>query len=131
MSSIPWICFGDFNEILHLREKIGGNNINVGLITAFREAINDSRLTDLGYKGYLFTWCNRRFGPHIIEERLDRAFCYKNWGGVFQELPIQHIETWSSDHYPIVMEVVEKGRRAKYEKKKLFQECTMKHVESV
>ena len=29
LSSIPWICFGDFNEILHLREKIGGNVRNV------------------------------------------------------------------------------------------------------
>ena len=117
LSSIPWICFGDFNEILHLREKIEGNVRNVRLITAFREAINDSGLTDLDYKWYPFTWCNRRFGPHIIEERLDRAFCCKNWGRVFQELLVKHIETWSSDHYLIIMEVVERGSRTRYEKK--------------
>ena len=43
------------------------------LITNFREAIQDSGLVDLGYKGYLFTWSNKRFGPWIVEERLDRT----------------------------------------------------------
>lgn len=67
--------------------------------------------------GYPFTWCNRRFGPQIIEERLDRALCSKNWGNIFQEFPAVHLETWSSDHYPIVMEVAEKVRGASYNKR--------------
>ncbi|KAL9419818.1 hypothetical protein AB3S75_037560 [Citrus x aurantiifolia] len=115
--SLPWICFGDVNDIMHLHEKIGGNDRKLSLITYFREAIKDSGLTDLGYKGYLFTWCNRRFGPQIIEERLDRALCSKNWGNIFQEFPVVHLETWSSDHYPIVMEVAEKVRGASYNKR--------------
>ena len=67
--------------------------------------------------GYPFTWCNRRFGPQIIKERLDRALCSKNWGNIFQEFPAVHLETWSSDHYPIVMEVAKKVRGASYNKR--------------
>lgn len=59
-------------------KKIGGNERRVNLITNFREAIQDSGFVDLGYKGYPFIWSNRRFGPLVVEERLDRAFCFKN-----------------------------------------------------
>lgn len=59
----PLICFGDFNEILYLSEKLGGNNINLNMISEFREALHDCKLIDLGCKGYPFMWSNNRFGP--------------------------------------------------------------------
>lgn len=33
---------------------------------------------DIGCKRYLFTWSNKRYGPHLIDERLDRVLCSKN-----------------------------------------------------
>lgn len=35
LSSYPWLYFGDFNEILHMHENIGGNNINLSMMVEF------------------------------------------------------------------------------------------------
>lgn len=77
LSSYPWLCFGDFNEILHMHEKTGGNNRNLNLVVDFRHAIKDCNLVDAGCTGYPFIWSNRRFEPYLIEERLDRFFYNK------------------------------------------------------
>lgn len=69
------VLFWDFNEVLNLNKKIGGNEKRVTMVNEFREAIRDCDLKDLGSGGYPFTWSNRRFGPHIIEEKLDRFLC--------------------------------------------------------
>lgn len=78
LSSLPWLCFGDFNEVLNLNEKLGGREKRVNMVNEFREAIRDCDLKDLGSIGYPFTWSNRRFGPHIIEEKFDRFLCNSN-----------------------------------------------------
>lgn len=75
LSSSSWLCFGDFNEIMHFNEKNRGNNRELSMITDFREVVQDCNLRDLGCNGYSFTWSNRRFGTHFIEERLDRFMC--------------------------------------------------------
>ncbi|KAH9770133.1 hypothetical protein KPL71_012275 [Citrus sinensis] len=75
----PWLCFGDFNEILNLNEKLGGNDRCLNMVAEFREAVTDCSLVDLGCKGYPFTWSNKRYGPHLIEERLDRFLGSKGW----------------------------------------------------
>lgn len=62
MSSLPWVCAGDFNEILDASEKLGGSLRNQSLIDNFRLALDDCRLQDLGYLGLAFTWCNKREG---------------------------------------------------------------------
>ena len=71
--------------MLNLNEKLGGRDKRVNMVNEFREAIRDCDLKDLGSIGYLFTWSNRRFGTHIIEEKLDRFLCNSNWGNSFQE----------------------------------------------
>ncbi|KAH9778879.1 reverse transcriptase domain-containing protein [Citrus sinensis] len=78
LSSLQWLCFGDFNEVLNLNEKLGGRDKRVNMVNEFRKAIRDCDLKDLGSIGYPFTWSNRRFGHHIIEEKLNR-FLKKNW----------------------------------------------------
>lgn len=78
LSSLPWLCSEDFNEILHLNEKAGRHKRCASAVNEFREAIKECRLSDLSCKGRPFTWSNRRFGPHLVEERLDRFLCCKN-----------------------------------------------------
>ncbi|KAH9769811.1 reverse transcriptase domain-containing protein [Citrus sinensis] len=115
--SLPWLCFGDFNEILKLDEKTGKNYRSVASINEFREAVHECDLKDSGYNGYPFTWSNRRFGPNLVEERLDRYLCCKTWGSMFHEIAAEHLETWTSDHSPVLMIVEQRGRRKQYSKR--------------
>ena len=59
--ALPWICMGDFNEILHLREKVGGSLRPERQMNSFRATINRCKLQDLGYVGADYTW-SRRLG---------------------------------------------------------------------
>ncbi|KAK9683154.1 hypothetical protein RND81_10G119900 [Saponaria officinalis] len=72
--NIPTILFGDFNEILSNNEKEGG---------AFRNALDDCALHDLGFTGNKFTWQRGKEVGRMIRERLDRAvhnfpICYSD-----------------------------------------------------
>lgn len=78
LSSHLWCCFGDFNEIMHMHEKHGGSNRNLNIVANFKEAVQTCNLVDMRYKGSPFTWSNKRYVPHFIEERLDRFLCSKN-----------------------------------------------------
>lgn len=116
-SSLPWLCFGDFNEILLPNEKKGGNNREIKLMYEFREAIRECDLRDMGWKGMPFTWSNKRYEAGLIEERLDRFLCNKSWGSLFHENAAETVVTWTSDHNPILMDFEEKGRKIRYERR--------------
>ena len=45
--NLPWVCMGDYNEVMYAREKEGGGVRPEGQMRNFREAINRSRLRDL------------------------------------------------------------------------------------
>ncbi|KAH9735301.1 polyubiquitin 3 [Citrus sinensis] len=117
LSSLPWLCFGDFNEVLNTNEKIGGNERNVSMLTDFREALTECDLRGMGCTGYPFTWSNRRFGVDLIEERLDRFLYNRGWGNYFQEKVALDLVSWCSDHHSILMEVVEKGKEGRFFKR--------------
>lgn len=55
MDPNPWICVGDFNEILFLFEKWGGNGRHWRLMDDFHSMLVDCDLVDLGYRGPKFT----------------------------------------------------------------------------
>ncbi|XP_074306558.1 uncharacterized protein LOC141641810 [Silene latifolia] len=52
----PMILFGDFNEILSAREKEGGAIREERQMDAFRSALDDCDLQDLGFIGNIYTW---------------------------------------------------------------------------
>lgn len=83
LSSLTWLFFGDFNEILQLNEKTGKQDRSVYVVNEFKEAVKFCGLIDLRCKGRPFTWSNKRFGPQLVKEKLDMFFCYKNWGSIF------------------------------------------------
>ncbi|XP_074315136.1 uncharacterized protein LOC141651317 [Silene latifolia] len=55
-NSVPFILFGDFNEILCDGEKEGGVVRREGQMDAFRTALDDCALVDLGFQSNIFTW---------------------------------------------------------------------------
>ncbi|KAL5736640.1 hypothetical protein ACOSQ2_031428 [Xanthoceras sorbifolium] len=104
MSSFPWLCDGDFNEILHLGEKDGGVERPRYLMTNFRNTLNDCMLQDLGFAAPRFTWCNGRKNQDFVQERLDRFVSSLDWQQLFPFLVVSHLDSWGSNHRPILVD---------------------------
>ena len=103
------------------------------MVTAFRETVNDCNLIDLGCRGYPFTWSNRRFGPQLIEERLDRFFGSKDWDQNPYNLIVSNLDTWCSDHSPVMLKMQERNKFAWYKKNsssRVFYEDMWSHYEA-
>ena len=72
-STSPWLCIGDFNEILRKEEQVGPNERDSAQMEAFREAADVCALADLGYRGLDWTREKKVAGGHYCRVRLDRA----------------------------------------------------------
>ncbi|XP_052291873.1 uncharacterized protein LOC127900709 [Citrus sinensis] len=86
------------------------------MVADFRESVKDCKLEDVGCRGHRFTWSNRRFGPHYIEEILDRFMCNQKWRAEFYDWLATNLIHWESDHCPIMMVVQNRQRMLNYEK---------------
>ncbi|KAL8473505.1 hypothetical protein ACS0TY_030369 [Phlomoides rotata] len=86
----PWLCMGDFNEIMWAKEKRGGNTRTTKQMSDFRETTTALQLKDLGYQGSTFTWSNGRVGSESIQSRLDRALATEKWFTLFPSYMVHH-----------------------------------------
>ena len=78
-STLPWLCIGDYNEILSSEEKNGKHPRPLPPKVTFQNALLAYGLIDLGYCGYRYTWWNGQEGKAFIEEGLDRACASLEW----------------------------------------------------
>ena len=97
----PWLCIGDFNEIVKAEEKTSGASRLVRQMVAFREALDFCGFRDLGYVGSPFTWCNNQFNVAVTWIRLDRGVATPSWTEMFPSIRVHHIEGSLSDHTPL------------------------------
>ncbi|XP_074306600.1 uncharacterized protein LOC141641852 [Silene latifolia] len=107
-SRVPMVFFGDFNEILSGQEKEGGVIRGERQMDAFREALDDCALQDMGYKGNIFTWQRGLTAETMIRERLDRALATMEWRYLFPRAFVQHFPIYSSDHAAIIIKEEER-----------------------
>ena len=56
----PWMVIGDFYAFLNVSEKQSKTQPQMSQIDAFRDALEYCQLEDLGFRGYPFTWSNKR-----------------------------------------------------------------------
>lgn len=66
--NLPWLCSRDFNELISLFEKLGGDNRNQSQMQFFRVAMDECGFLDLGYVGSKFTWQKHFSDGHSIWE---------------------------------------------------------------
>lgn len=113
-----WICFGDFNEILHQHEKKGAALRPYNQMDNFREVVEFCSLSDLGYEGKKFTWNNGREGPQFTKGRLDRAFGNLACLSLYSECRVSSLAAQSSDHSPLLLDM-RNGRERRWSEERI------------
>ncbi|TXG63781.1 hypothetical protein EZV62_010775 [Acer yangbiense] len=60
VDKLPWLCGGDFNELVSVKDKVGGSDKNFTGMTQFQQAVDECNLNDLGFSRPRLTWNNKR-----------------------------------------------------------------------
>jgi exonuclease III len=103
-SNLPWVCMGDFNEILFASEKQGGQDRSQASMDKFRSALEFCELDDLGFSGDPYTWRNNsHLADTYIKERLDRAVANMEWRMHFPAYKVINGDPRHSDHRPVIV----------------------------
>ena len=97
----PWLCEGDFNELVRGEKKRAGNRRNHNQMQLFCDAIDACGFVDLRYLGSRFTWSKYYTTSQSIWERLDRALCKTDWLNHFAGTKVIHLTCTTSDHSPL------------------------------
>jgi hypothetical protein len=104
-SDLPWVCLGDFNEIMEGREKEGrgGKERHQAQMAKFRAVVNHYAFKDMGFLGPVFTWCNQQLGRARVLERLDKTLAMMDLMDLF---PCARVHNWvdfKSNHCGLIL----------------------------
>lgn len=100
-SVLPWCMIGDFNDMMSMEEKRGGQRQPRALLNGFFETIMECGLEDLGFTRDIYTWERARGMERWVLERLDRGLAIKEWRELFPAIEVQVLEVSTSDHMPM------------------------------
>lgn len=70
---------GDFNSLLGLNDRIGGQEVQPSEIQPFYVCVIQCRLQEMRSRGAYYTWKNRQGPDHRIYSRLDRTLINEEW----------------------------------------------------
>lgn len=98
----PWVCTGDFDDILKSSEKRGGREVRASSSRGLRHFMDCLGFVDLGYSGRNFTWTNGRVGLACIRERLDKSIANVLWWTSYPNAGVKHFGVTNSEHIPRV-----------------------------
>ncbi|XP_074313444.1 uncharacterized protein LOC141648616 [Silene latifolia] len=99
-SVLPWVCLGDFNEILY-STKMKGVSRAQWQMNNFHAAVDECGLRDIRWEGYQFTFDNGQAGDDNRQSMIDRAMCTDAWLDLFPYAKLLHLDREWSDHAPI------------------------------
>ncbi|XP_074315259.1 uncharacterized protein LOC141651445 [Silene latifolia] len=75
----PWVCIGDYNEVLFSTEMKGGDRAHWQM-NNFRDAVDGCGLRDVAYERYMFTYDNGQADGANGQSRIDRAMANEEEG---------------------------------------------------
>ena len=120
-STLSWVVFNDFNEIVHPEEKLGWLDQDADQMWNFRECLGRCGLLDLGFMGQSFTWCNGRFREQRKMVRLDRFVADERWIEKFSKAQVRHISMSASNHCLLALFLQKKRPFKPMKKRFLFE----------
>jgi len=120
-SHLPWVCIGDFNEVLHRDEHCGVQERSHAQIAGFREMVDVCGLYDLGFEGRKWTFEKKVAGGSYCRVRLDRALAIADWCMRFPLVQLTHLTAAASDHDPILLRWEQEPERGRRRRSKIFR----------
>ncbi|VFQ77372.1 unnamed protein product [Cuscuta campestris] len=105
VTTSAWCVLGDFNTVLHLDERIGGNAVSREELQEFQDCLNHCGLDDLPFEGPKLTWTNNQGIGKRIYSKLDRVLGNMDWLIKF-DMKVQFFEGGISDHSPMVLKFI-------------------------
>jgi hypothetical protein len=106
-SSLPWLCLGNFNEVLHPDEHDGIGQRTLSEMQGFRDAVDFCNLINMGFKGHFWMWEKRVTGGTYTRVCLDRALGSAEWSAQFPLACITHVDMATSDHSALSVRLME------------------------
>lgn len=102
--NIPWLCVGNFNEILKQNEKFGVARRPYSQMESLRAILEACGLNDLGYLGDRFIWRNNREeGGDFTKERFDCALRNIVWLNLYENYIVNNLAANCSYHSPLLI----------------------------
>ena len=79
----------------------------------FNSIVNSCGLREVEYVGPKFTWIYQRSDGYQIRERLDRALVNSDWTSMFPLEKLLHKSSSTSDHSPLILQLVAEWKRVR------------------
>ncbi|XP_074315572.1 uncharacterized protein LOC141651774 [Silene latifolia] len=95
----PWIIMGDFNNVLHMDEKIG-LPVKDSETMPFQDAIDRCGLQDMKCTGSFFTWNNKQPNSTRVFSRIDRVLVNDEWLTKWPDYFAHYAPEGEYDHCP-------------------------------
>jgi hypothetical protein len=118
---LPWVCIGDFNEVLYQHEHVCVAERSMAQIGGFREMADVCELADLGFEGRSWTFEKKVAGGTFCRVRLDRALATASWSSMFPPASVTNLTGVTSDHGPILLRWYETASQRRDTNDRIFR----------
>ncbi|KAL8152024.1 hypothetical protein V2J09_021832 [Rumex salicifolius] len=123
----PVFIGGDFNTIVRLDERSGGNGRLSADSLEFGNWANDLSLIDMGFRGSPYTWKRGRTATTYVAKRLDIVLCCAQARLKWQEAGVTHLPFLSSDHAPLYLQFCSDTKGNPVRRPFRFEAAWLKH----
>lgn len=125
----PVFVGGDFNTIMRLDERSGGNGRLSEDSLTFGDWINNMSLIDMSFNGNQFTWKRGKTENNFVAKRLDRVLCCAQARLKWQEAKVSHLPFLASDHAPLYLQFTPEVKGNAYRRPFRFEAAWLQHSE--
>ncbi|XP_058776449.1 uncharacterized protein LOC131650760 [Vicia villosa] len=128
--SVVYTKDGDFNNILKVGDRIGGNEIHLAEYIDMEDMMATSNLSEHETIGAWFTWSNKQVA-NPISSRIDRALVNAEWHRSFPNSSVEVLNPNISDHTPMRIKLDSSQTVKKIKHRFKFLNCIAGHADFI